>query len=210
MLCIYSTWILESPPKFSVPILHVIPCSPSKTVHTFSTQLSIFLQDPTAAKCWLFIDFSLLKQSYHLMTEICLPHILSVLLHLVIMYHNNVPFDDFQQTTRLVTVQCTGCLVIQEFKMSGHYLHPNSILVVCVQPGHCECSADISYPPIWRLVSFGALRHELICAHTAQTRLTAHAQMLLWTLWIPTIFFIRMLACINSSYYGKIQNIAVT
>lgn len=67
-------------------------------------------------------------------------------------FSNNVPSDDFQQqTTRLVTVPCTGCLVVQEFKMRGLYLHPNYIHVVCVpnqaQPGHCEFSADISYPP---------------------------------------------------------------
>lgn len=31
--------------------------------------------------------------------------------------------------------------------------------------------------------------------------------MVLWALWIPTILFIRILAGINSSYYGKIQNV---
>lgn len=84
---------------------------------------------------------------------------------------NNVPSDDFQQqTTRLVTVQHTGRLVIQEFKFSSHSLHPNYIHVLCVpnqtQPGHFEFSADISYQPTWRLVSFGTFRHEQICAHT--------------------------------------------
>jgi len=31
--------------------------------------------------------------------------------------------------------------------------------------------------------------------------------MVLWTLWIPIIFFTGILAGINSSYYRKIQNI---
>lgn len=57
MLYIFSTWIHKSPPRFSVPVLHVIPCSPSQTVHTFSTQMNFFWQSSTTPKCWPFIVF---------------------------------------------------------------------------------------------------------------------------------------------------------
>lgn len=160
MLCIYSTWIHKTPLRFSVPILHAsqvdaTPCSSSQTVYTFSTLLNFF---PVPYYCEVVAFHSFFTQTVLSFDDRNLSSTCTVYF---ITFSNNVPSDDFQQQpTRLLTVQRTGLLVIQECKTSSHYLHPQQLHVLCAanwtQPGHFEFSADRTpthrkTSPIWDL-----------------------------------------------------------
>lgn len=128
-----------------------------------------------------------------------------------ITFSNKVPSDDFQQQPiRFLTVQCTGFLVIQECKISSHYLQPKWLHVLCAanqtQPGHFEFSVDATSTHMKTSLIWDLQARADLCMYSIGQIGSTCADGFMDTL-DSYHFFIRTLAGINSSYYRKIQNI---
>lgn len=122
-----------------------------------------FFQGSTTPKCWPFIGFfftqTVLSSDDRNLSSTYTVSFTTFSSNLM-TFSNKLP--------RLVNVQCSVCLVIQEFKMSSHYLYPLYPCSLCTKSNitwtlWIQCIYLI--PAHMETGFIGTFRQELICAH---------------------------------------------
>lgn len=120
MLCIFSTWIHKSPPRLCPCLLcHSLQPFTDCTYFQYTDELFFFFAGLYYSKVlalhrFFFTQTVLSSDDRNLSSTYTVSF--TTFSSNLMTFSNKLP--------RLVNVQCSVCLVIQEFKMSSHYLHP--------------------------------------------------------------------------------------